>query len=97
VEDAHAALVDVFDWSRDCLGLGGCNECAESEFMSSTWRVLPLFVLPLAATLVLSANELTGMETMLANLLSAVFVGLTLSWRRGVVRPEVAALSGLLL
>jgi hypothetical protein len=70
---------------------------ARNEFMSSTWRVLPLVALPLADTLVFSANEVTGMETMLATLLSAVFVGLALSWRRGVGRPEVAALAGLLL
>ncbi|WP_158945826.1 hypothetical protein [Granulicella sp. S190] len=70
---------------------------ARSEFLASTWRVLPLVVLPLADTLVFSGNQATGMETMLATLLCAVFVGLTLSWARGVVRPEIVAVIGLLL
>jgi hypothetical protein len=70
---------------------------AKSEMLSSTLRVLPLVALPLAATAVFTGNEGTGMETMLAALLSAVFVGLALEWRRGVVRPELVGLVGLLL
>jgi hypothetical protein len=70
---------------------------ARSSFMSSTWRVLPLVALPLADTLVFSGNQATGMETMLATLLCALFVGLTLSWARGAIRPELVAVTGLLL
>jgi hypothetical protein len=69
---------------------------ARSEVLSSTWRVLPLVALPLADTLVFSDNQATGMETMLATLLCAVFVGLTLSWARGTSRPEFVAVIGLL-
>jgi hypothetical protein len=70
---------------------------ARSEFLSSTWRVLPLVALPLGETLVFSGNQATGMETMLAMLLCAIFVGLTLSWARGTSRPEFVAVIGLLL
>jgi hypothetical protein len=70
---------------------------ARSEFLSSTWRVFPLVALPLADTPVFSGNQATGMETMLATLLCAVFVGLTLAWRRGAARAEFVALAGLLL
>jgi hypothetical protein len=70
---------------------------ARSEFFSSTWRVLPIVALTLAATSVFSGNAVTGMETMLATLLAAVFLGLALAWRRGEARPEVVAMAGLLL
>ena len=70
---------------------------AQSGFMSSTWRVLPLVVLPLTDTLAFSGNQATGMETMLATCLAALFVGLVFECRRGAARPELVALVGLLL
>lgn len=70
---------------------------AKSEFMASTWRVLPLVALPLAGTVVFSSNAMTGMETMLAVMLAAVFVGLALEWNRGAVRPEWVGAVGVLL
>jgi hypothetical protein len=70
---------------------------AQSEFMSSTWRVLPLVVLPLTGTVVFFGNQATGMETMLATCLAALFVGLMFACRRAAARPELVALVGLLL
>jgi hypothetical protein len=70
---------------------------ARGTLLSSTWRVLPWVALPLAATAVFRGNTGTGMETMLAALLGGVFVGLALAWRRGLVRPELVGLVGLLL
>jgi hypothetical protein len=70
---------------------------AKSELLSSTWRVLPWVAVPLTWAIVFYGNQATGMETMLAVLLGAVFVGLALAWSRGVVRPELVGLVGLLL
>jgi hypothetical protein len=70
---------------------------ARGTLLSSTWRVLPWMVLPLAWTTVFSENQGTGMETMLAALLSAVFVGMALAWSRGKTRPEWVGLVGLAL
>jgi hypothetical protein len=70
---------------------------AQSGFMSSPWRVLPLVVLPLTDTTVFSGNQATGMETMLATCLAALFVGLVLACRHGAARPELVAPVGLLL
>ncbi len=70
---------------------------AKSSLLSSTWRVLPLVALPLAATQVFLNNAVNGMETMLAAALCAVFVGLGLKWQRGAVRPEIVGLVGFLL
>jgi hypothetical protein len=70
---------------------------AQSALMSSTWRVLPLVVLPLTDTLIFFGNQATGMETMLATFLAAMFVGLTLLYRRGAASPVLVALVGFLL
>ena len=70
---------------------------ARGWLLSSTWRVLPWVVLPLATTAVFMGNAVTGMETMLAALLAAVFVGMALAWSRGRLRPEWVALVGLAL
>jgi len=70
---------------------------ARSWVFSKTWRVLPIVALPLTVAPVFTGNEATGMETMLAMLLAAVFVGLALQWRRGEARPEFVGLVGILL
>jgi hypothetical protein len=70
---------------------------ARGWLLSSTWRVLPWVALPLATTVVFMGNAVTGMETMLAALLAAVFVGMALAWSRGTARPEWVALVGLAL
>ena len=70
---------------------------ARGWLLSSTWRVLPWVVLPLATTAVFMGNAVTGMETMLAAMLAAVFVGMALAWSRARVRPEWVALVGLAL
>jgi hypothetical protein len=70
---------------------------ARGTLLSSTWRVLPWMVLPLAWTTVFSENQGTGMETMLAALLSGVFVGMALAWSRGKTQPEWVGLVGLAL
>ena len=67
---------------------------ANGWLLSSTWRVLPWVALPMATTAVFMGNAVTGMETMLAALLAAVFVGMALAWSRGRVRPEWVALVG---
>ena len=70
---------------------------ARGWLLSSTWRVLPWVALPLATTVVFMGNAVTGMETMLAAMLAAVFVGMALAWSRGTARPEWVALVGLAL
>ncbi|MEO7029891.1 MAG: hypothetical protein ABI147_10875 [Acidobacteriaceae bacterium] len=70
---------------------------SRSWFFSSTWRVLVLVALPLAIAPAFMGNVGTGMETMLATLLAAVFVGSALAWRRGNVRAEWVGVAGLLL
>lgn len=70
---------------------------ARGWLLSSTWRVLPWVVLPLATTAVFMGNAVTGMETMLAAMLAAMFVGMALAWSRARVRPEWVALVGLAL
>ncbi len=70
---------------------------ARSGVLSRTWRVLPLVALPLAIAPAFIGNAATGMETMLATLLAAVFVGSALAWSRGNVRPEWVGVAGLLL
>jgi hypothetical protein len=70
---------------------------AKSEFMRSTWRVLPMVGVPLLFTHTYWANALTGMETMLAAGLAAIFLGLAIGWTNGIFRPEWAACVGLLL
>ena len=70
---------------------------ARTAVLKSVWRVLPLVALPLIVEPVFASNVATGMETMLAAMLVAVFVGVVLGWRRGVVLPEIVAGVGLLL
>ena len=70
---------------------------ARTVALKSVWRVLPLVALPLMVEPVFSTNQATGMETMLAAMLAAVFLGTVLGWRRGVVLPEIAGGVGLLL
>jgi hypothetical protein len=70
---------------------------AASAYMASGWRVLSLVALPLGAATMFAENASTGMETMLAATMGAIFLGATLGWQRGTVRAEVAGLAGLLL
>ncbi len=70
---------------------------AESDFLRSTWRVLPIVAVPLTAATAFAGSQTTGMETMLAALLCACFVGCSLAWSRGEVRSEILALVALLL
>jgi hypothetical protein len=70
---------------------------AKSEMLQSMWRVLPWVAVPLAGTAVFVGNASNGMETMLAAMLCAVFVGLALLWSKGSARAEWVALVGLLL
>lgn len=70
---------------------------AKSYWLRSVLRVLPLIVLPLAATSLFQANQFNGMETMLATTLCAILLGLTLLWRNGRVSPSVVGAVGLLL
>jgi hypothetical protein len=70
---------------------------ARGTLLASTWRVLPWVALPLAASAVFMGNAATGMETMLAAMLVAVFVGMAVAWGRGRMRPEWVALVGLAL
>ncbi len=70
---------------------------ARSGLMKSTWRVLPMVAIPLAISPIYVANALTGMETMLAAMLTAVFVGLVLGWRADHTEPQWAGLAGIAL
>jgi hypothetical protein len=70
---------------------------AQSELMKSTWRVLPMVAIPLAISPIYMANSLTGMETMLAVMLIAVFLGLTLRWESGYAPLHWASLVGIAL
>src|SRR6185437_3074940 len=74
-----------------------CASNARSNFLSSTWRVLPLIALPLADSVSFARNQISGMETMLAILLSALYLGLAIRWNRGAARPQTVAVVGLLL
>jgi hypothetical protein len=69
---------------------------ARSDWMSSTWRVLPMVALPLAYQFRFTAQAFTGMETMLAILLGSVYVGSALSWERGNTPPAWVGLVGFL-
>ncbi len=70
---------------------------ARGQMLSSTWRALPWVALPLTATAVFTDNQGTGMETMLAVMLAAIFLGMALRWSRGKMRPEWVALVGFAL
>jgi hypothetical protein len=70
---------------------------ARGELFRSTWRVLPWVALPLTFATAFTGNMGTGMETMLAVMLAAMFVGMVLRWSRGEMRAEWVALVGLAL
>ncbi len=70
---------------------------AQSDWLRSTLRVLPLIVVPLASTAVFCGNQFNGMETMLATTLCGLFAGLTLLWRQGRTPPALVGVCGLLL
>jgi hypothetical protein len=70
---------------------------ARGELFRSTWRVLPWVALPLTFATAFTGNMGTGMETMLAGMLAAMFVGMVLQWSREEVRAEWVALVGLAL
>ena len=70
---------------------------ATSTLFTTILRTLPWVVLPLSATPVFTGNLVNGMETMLATLLVALFLGLTLLWHRGLTRPELPAAVAILL
>lgn len=67
-----------------------------TEMLRSVWRVLPVVAVPLVGTEVFRGNVGTGMETMLAAAVGAVFVGVALLWSRGVVRGEWVGMVGVL-
>ena len=70
---------------------------AESILLRSTWRVLPMIALPLCVSPIFMANAVTGMETMLAAMLVAIYLGLAISWRSGRVTAYWLVLVGLAL
>jgi hypothetical protein len=70
---------------------------AQSDWLRSPLRVLPLIVLPLVGSAVFQGNQFNGMETMLATTLCALFVGLALQWHDGRVPPVFAGAIGLLM
>jgi hypothetical protein len=70
---------------------------AKSSVMRMFWLPFVLAAGPVAGTVLFSWHATTGMETMLAVVLCAVFAGFALLWRDGRVRAEVVALAGLLL
>lgn len=70
---------------------------AKSDLFRTTWHVLPWIVVPLTMAEVFTANQVTGMETMLAVLLTALLAGCSLAWVRGEVGAWQPALLGWLL
>ena len=62
---------------------------AQSDWLRSPLRVLPLIAVPLFASTLFQGNQFNGMETMLATTLCALFLGLCLLWRAGRVHPAV--------
>jgi hypothetical protein len=72
-----------------------CN--AKSRSMSFLWNVLPMVAVPFVVSYIFQANAVTGMETMLATALCALFVGLVLRWAKGNGRPEIAGVAGIVL
>ncbi len=67
---------------------------AKSAFMGSVWRVLPLVAVPLVRGGIYLDNAVNGMETMLAALMVAAYVGLAVAWQRGAVRSGWLGLAG---
>ncbi len=62
---------------------------AQSDWLRSPLRVLPLIAVPLFASPLFQGNQFNGMETMLATTLCALFLGLCLLWRAGRVPTAV--------
>lgn len=75
---AVAANLPDRDPSRDPSG-----DPFRGTLLLRTFRALPWVALPLGATAVLRGNQATGMETMLALFLCALFTGAALLWRNG--------------
>jgi hypothetical protein len=99
-----------FDGSRVLVlgsaisSFGALLAMAWAAAVNATGKALSLFAfslalvaLPLVLTDIFFLNAATGMETMLAMLLCALFIGLTLLWQRGRIAPELVGLIGLLL
>jgi hypothetical protein len=70
---------------------------ASSMWLSSVLHALPWVIGPIAAFHIYASNSTTGMETMLAALLAAVFVGLALLWQQGSVHASWVGIVALLL
>lgn len=70
---------------------------AQSELMKSMLRVLPMVAIPLVISPIFVGNALTGMETMLAVMLVAVFLGMVLRWESGHAPLYWASLVGIAL
>ena len=90
----------------------GSSLCSVGGLLAMAWAVarnaqgilrekslyaLSLIAYPLARKTIFGTNSVTGMETMLALLLSGVYVGLVMAWHRQKVRSGVAGFCGLLL
>jgi hypothetical protein len=98
--NAPTALV-VASWTCSVAALVAItlavSRNARSQFFSSSWRVMPCVALPLLHSGVFTVNAVTGMETMLAMLLLAIYVGLAIAWQRRAVSSSLLAVVGLLL
>jgi hypothetical protein len=70
---------------------------AESRALARTWVVLPMVALPVVFSREFAWHATTGMETMLAMTLCAVYAGLSLLWQRGQTSAWVVGLAGWLL
>ena len=70
---------------------------ATSPLFATILRTLPWIVLPLSTTPIFTGNQVNGMETMLATFFVTLFLGLTLLWHRGLMRPEAPAAAAILL
>jgi hypothetical protein len=62
---------------------------ARGRWMRSLAVAFPLVALPLSFSHLFRENALTGMETMLAMLLCAAYLGAVLGWQRGAI-PHAA-------
>ncbi len=103
------SFVPVGAWDQLLLGSGLCSVAAVvcmawavaanagSNALRSPWRVTPLLAVPLAGAAVFTGNQFTGMETMLAMALCALFTGLCFRWMAGEVRPALVGTAAFLL
>lgn len=69
---------------------------ARTAFLKSRWNVFLLTAVVLCWQIPFSFNQVTGMETMLAMLLLAGFLGASLRWLSGKAHPAIAAAWGML-